>query len=167
MLYLREAGEQIYGLVPRCKTVTGKKHGSHIFGLTNFPDISSIFFPFSGIFSVFYLLNLTHTKIYLTNTLQLKSRKKNKNWLKFPPFSNIFLKFPDFSSLLKIPWLEKSFFIFPGFPVHVGTMKKKAMVSQVSSWFFEWKNGWQRVGVLNISWYFSGQKRLLLYPTKK
>ena len=60
-------------------------HGSHIFGLTNFPDFSSIFFPFSSIFSLFHLMNLTITKIYLTNTLQLKSRRK-KTKIKIGPW---------------------------------------------------------------------------------
>ena len=56
-------------------------HGPHIFGLTNFPDFSSIFFPFSSIFSVFYLKNFTNTKIYWTKALQVKIQKKfiNKN----------------------------------------------------------------------------------------
>ena len=116
-------------------------HGSHIFGLTNFPDFSSILSPFSSIFSVFYLMNLTNIKIYLTSIFQLKSQRNNKNkkWLKFPHFSSIsgkfpwlfqylgqisltfpvfWVKFPDFSSLFKIPrlfpdWKKFSHFSSP------------------------------------------------------
>ena len=60
------------------------KHGSHIFGLTNF-----LTFPlFLSIFLVFYLINLTNTKIYLTNSLQLKNWRKitTLNSLTFPVF---------------------------------------------------------------------------------
>ena len=70
------------------------KHGSHIFGLTNFPD-----YFFFIIFSVFYLMNSANTKIYLTSTFQLKIRI-------------IWVKFPN----------RKMCSYFPGFPVHVGTM---------------------------------------------
>ena len=68
--------------------------GSQIFGLTNFPDFSSIFSPFSSV-SVFHLINLQIQKIYLINTLKLKSqgKYKNKNWLKFH-LSCILGKFP-------------------------------------------------------------------------
>ena len=55
--------------------------GSHIFGLTNFPEFSSIFqfiFAIFQYFSVMYLMNLTNTKINLTNTIQLKIRAKIK-----------------------------------------------------------------------------------------
>ena len=86
--------------------------GSHIFGLTNFPDFSSIFsiFQYS---SAFYVMNLTSTKIYLTNTLHSKIGGKK---------------------IAKIPWL---FQYFPGcqkfsdcfrngFLVHMRTMNKLA-----------------------------------------
>ena len=48
------------------------KHGSHIFGLTNFHDFSSILFPF---FSVLFN-EFNNAKVYLTNTLQLKNQEK-------------------------------------------------------------------------------------------
>ena len=44
-------------------------HGSHISGLTNFPNFSSIF-PISSISSTFYLMNLPNRKIHLTNKHQ-------------------------------------------------------------------------------------------------
>ena len=57
-------------------------HGSHIFGLTNFPDFCTICFHFP-VFLVFYFMKLTNAKIYLTNTFQLKITEKYKNnkWL--------------------------------------------------------------------------------------
>ena len=106
-------------------------HGSHIFGLTNFPDFSSSFFPFSSIFFIILFNKFNKHKIYLTNTLQLNSQieNKNKDWLKCHHFSSIWgkmslifpvfwVKFPDFSSLVKIPRLFpdwKKFSYFSGF----------------------------------------------------
>ena len=83
-------------------------HGSHIFGLTNFPDFPSIFFQFSSIFPVLYLMNLRNTKIYLTNILPLKSQWKI-NLNNFLTFLVFWVKILHFSSILgKIPWLFQS-----------------------------------------------------------
>ena len=62
------------------------------FGMTKFPDFSSICFEFSNIcFHTFYLINLTtNIKMYLTNTVQfLKTTEKSR---KFPEFSSILWK---------------------------------------------------------------------------
>ena len=53
-------------------------HGSHIFGLTNFPDFSSIFLLFSSIFFSVLFNEFNTYKIYLTNTLRLKNQRKKK-----------------------------------------------------------------------------------------
>ena len=71
-------------------------NGSHIFGLTNFPDFSSRLFPFSSIFSL-ALFNEFHKYKNLFNKYMSikKSREENKNinWLKFH-FSSILGKIP-------------------------------------------------------------------------
>ena len=52
-------------------------HGSHIFGLANFPDFSSIFFQFSSIFSVFFFDELNKYKnLFNKYTSIIKSEKK-------------------------------------------------------------------------------------------
>ena len=107
-------------------SVTLVYHGSHIFGLTNFHDFSSIFFPFSSIFSVFYLMNLKYTEIYLTSTFQLK-REKVKTGQIFLIFPVFWVKLPVFSGLFKVPWLEKVFLFFQ-------SMWKPCLACYLSKW---------------------------------
>ena len=42
--------------------------GSHLSGLTKFPDFSSIFLPFSSIFLMFYFFKLKTWSILANNT---------------------------------------------------------------------------------------------------
>ena len=76
--------------------------GSHIFGLKNFPDISSIF-PIFQYFSVFYL-NYKKYKNLFNKYTSIKHQRKNKYWLKFLHFSSILCKiFRLFQSVQNSP----------------------------------------------------------------
>ena len=96
-------------------------HGSHFFGVTNFPDISSTFFHFPVLFKVYCLFKVWRPisngflLFWLTNFQYFSIFQAQK----FPGFPVLWVKFPEFSSLIKIPWLFNGVQFFP---VRVGTV---------------------------------------------
>ena len=99
-------------------------HGTHIFGLTNFPDSSSIF----SISTIFFIVVFNKFNKYTS------IKKTEKNWLKFPNFSSI---------LGKIPWLFPHWTKVSHFPckdfMNFGQMWRTDSGGWCGAYFFTWQ----------------------------
>ena len=114
------------------QSISSFKQGSHISGLTKFHDISMIFSGFSKKFQVYFLniFNVASNYFWINVYIKISPNQKYiistvsqgfhiSRLTKFHDISMIFIifyKIPCFFQVFQV------YYIFPGFPVNVGTL---------------------------------------------